>query len=107
MKLKIKKNDNVQIIAGDDKGKTGRVLLVNPEKMNVLVEGVNIHIKHTRPSQKNQQGGRVEMAFPVHYSNVSLIDSDKKPTRVSLVKEEKGKKVTTKRVARSNGKEIN
>lgn len=73
MKLKIKKDDEVKVITGSDKGKTGRVLQVYPDKMKVLVEGVNIRKKHTRPSQTNQEGGIIETAIPIHYSNVQKI----------------------------------
>lgn len=106
MKFKIKKNDQVMVIAGDDKGKIGRVLDLDTKKNRVLVEGVNIHIKHQRPNQQNQQGGRVEMEFPVHYSNVMLVDSDKKATKITLKREVKGGKNIVTRVAKTNGKEI-
>jgi large subunit ribosomal protein L24 len=106
MKLKIKKNDIVEVISGDDKGKSGRVLLVDPKKLTVLIEGVNIHIKHEKPSQNNQKGGRVEKEFPVHYSNVLLLDSDKKATRVGLRKETKGTVTTNVRYSRNNNKVI-
>lgn len=106
MKFKIKKNDQVMVIAGDDKGKTGRVLDLDTKKNRVLVEGVNIHIKHQRPNQQNQQGGRVEMEFPIHYSNVMLIDSDKKATRVSIKRDIQGGKNVISRIAKTNGKEI-
>lgn len=106
MKLRIKKNDVVKVISGDDRGKTGRVLIVNIEKMTVLVEGVNIHTKHERPSNRNQKGGRVEKEFPIHYSNVLLVDSDKKATRIGIKRETKGERAVITRFARSNGKEI-
>jgi len=106
MKLKIKKNDVVQVISGDDKGKTGRVLLVDPKKMNVLIEGVNMHIKHEKPNQRNQDGGRVSKEFPIHYSNVLALDSDKKATRVGFRKEKKGSETVTVRVSKNNNKVI-
>lgn len=106
MKYKIKKNDQVKVITGDDKGKIGRVLDVDTKKSRILVEGVNIHIKHQRPNQQNQQGGRVEMEFPIHYSNVMLIDSDKKATRISIKRETKGGRKIITRIAKTNGKEI-
>jgi large subunit ribosomal protein L24 len=73
MKLSIKKGDNVKVITGVDKGKEGRVLEVYPTKMKVLVEGINEKIKHEKPSQQNQQGGRVTKSAPIHYSNVKKI----------------------------------
>lgn len=107
MKLKIKKGDMVQVIAGNDKGKTPRrVLLVDDKRMRVLVEGVNIRKKHARPSQQNPNGGIIEMEMPIHYSNVMLIDSEKKATRVGLkVTVENGKRRVT-RIAKTNNKEI-
>lgn len=106
MKLNIRKNDVVQVISGDDKGKTGRVLLVDPKKLTVLVEGVNMHIKHEKPSQNNQNGGRISKEFPIHYSNVLLLDSDKKATRIGLSKEKKGNQTITVRVSKNNSKVI-
>lgn len=108
MKLKIKKGDTVQVLTGDytDRGKSGRVLEVYPKTMKVLVEGVNVHIKHERPSQTNQQGGRMEKEMPIHYSNVAILDSDKIPTRVGIRREEKGGKTVSVRYAKSNGKDL-
>lgn len=107
MKLNIKKGDMVQVIAGNDKSTTPRrVLLVDVEKMRVLVEGVNIRKKHSRPSANNQNGGIIEKEMPIHYSNVMLIDSDKKATRVGRkVTTENGKRVVT-RIAKTNNKVI-
>ncbi|MCS7000414.1 MAG: 50S ribosomal protein L24 [Bacteroidota bacterium] len=81
MKLKIKKGDTVMVIAGDDKGKTGRVIAVYPKKMRVLVEGVNVCKKHVRPSPAYPQGGIISKEMPIHYSNVMLVGPDGKPTR--------------------------
>jgi large subunit ribosomal protein L24 len=75
MKLKIKKGDTVKVIAGDDKGKEGRVLEIYPTKMTILVDGVNIHKKHTKPSQQNQNGGIVDTSLPINYSNVQLVSA--------------------------------
>lgn len=106
MKLKIKKGDQVQVISGNDRGKTGRVLLVNPSKMTVLVEGINIQHKHQKPSQKNQKGGIVELEMPLHYSNVLLIDSDKNPTRTGIRVETIEGRRKAVRFARTNGKDL-
>lgn len=104
MKLKIKKGDIVQVITGNDKGATGRVLEVYPTKMRILVEGVNVRKKHSRPSQKNQKGGIVSKEMPVNYSNVQLVDSDKNPTRIGIrVDEKSGERI---RYAITNGKDI-
>jgi large subunit ribosomal protein L24 len=72
--MKIKKNDTVEVIAGKSRGVRGKVLKVYAEKNRVLVEGVNKMKRHERPNQKNQQGGIDEREFPVHVSNVMLID---------------------------------
>lgn len=73
MKLKIKKGDTVEVITGEYKKETGRVLEVYPDKMRVLVEGVNIRKKHQKPTQTNPDGGIVDMEVPIHYSNVKLV----------------------------------
>jgi large subunit ribosomal protein L24 len=81
----IKKGDKVQVITGKDKGKTGVVLAALPKKDRVIVEGVNMVKKHTKPSQANQQGGIVEFEAPIHVSNVAILDpKEKTPTRVGF-----------------------
>ena len=109
MALKIRRDDTVRIIAGKDRGKTGRVLRVDPGAHKVYVEGANVVKRHIRPrtlrdTQRAQEmGGIVEMEGPIHVSNVMLIDPDSgQPTRVS-VKREGGRRV---RVAKKSGKEI-
>ncbi|MBF0585856.1 50S ribosomal protein L24 [Prosthecochloris sp. N3] len=69
-KLHVKKNDTVVVIAGNDKGKTGRVLKAYPQNCRVIVEGVNIRKRHVRPSQSHPQGAIIEREFPIHASNV-------------------------------------
>ncbi len=71
-KLTIKKNDLVQVIAGRDKGKTGKVLAVNAKSNRITVEKINLVKRHTRPTQQNPQGGILEKETPIHYSNVLL-----------------------------------
>ena len=73
--MKIRKNDNVMVIAGNSRGKSGKVLKVYPEKQRVIIEGVNIMKRHSRPSQKNPQGGIVQREAPIHVSNVMLMDA--------------------------------
>ena len=73
-KFNIKKNDTVIVLAGEDKGKTGKVLKVLTDKQRALVEGVNMVNKSAKPSAKNPQGGFVKMEAPIHISNISLID---------------------------------
>ena len=95
---KIKKDDLVQVIAGKDKGKTGKVLSVDVKNHKVLVEGVNKVFKHSKPSMANQQGGIIEKESPIDISNVMYVHKGK-PTRVGF-KVENGKKV---RIAKSTG----
>jgi large subunit ribosomal protein L24 len=102
-KLHIRKNDTVMVLAGEDKGKTGKVLKVLVEKQRAIVEGVNIVNKSTKPNAKNPQGGFEKVEAPIHISNLSLIDPKSgKPTRVSIKHE--GKNVI--RVAKKSGEEI-
>jgi large subunit ribosomal protein L24 len=109
MGLKIRRDDTVRIIAGKDRGRTGRVLRVDPRAEKVYVEGANIVKRHMRPrtlrdTQRAQElGGIVEKEGPIHVSNVMLIDPDSgEPTRVG-VKREGERRV---RVAKRSGKEI-
>ncbi len=97
MALHIKKGMTVQIIAGDHKGATGKVLRVLPEKNRVIVQGHNIAKKHVRPSKKNPQGGRVSVEQPIHMSNVlPLSAKSSKGRRVRFqVDGSKKKRVTT------------
>ncbi len=71
--MHVKKGDTVEVIAGDDRGQRGRVLRTIPQKNRVLVEGINFIIRHTRPSQGNPQGGRVQKEAPIHASNVRVV----------------------------------
>ena len=73
--MKIRKNDIVVVIAGNARGKKGKVLKVYPDRDRLIVEGVNIMKRHSRPSQKNPQGGIVQREAPIHVSNVMLIDA--------------------------------
>ena len=104
--MKIKKGDMVQVIAGKDKGAQGRVIEAYPQRDKVLVEGVNRIKKHVANSYNErgaESGGIVSQDAPIHVSNVMILDSDGKPTRVGYRFDENGKKV---RVAKSNGKDI-
>lgn len=73
-KLHVKKGDQVLVIAGNDKGERGRVLMVIPKKDRVLVEGINMRTHHEKPSQENPQGGRLKRESSIHISNVMVID---------------------------------
>jgi large subunit ribosomal protein L24 len=80
-KLHIKKGDVVYVNAGEDKGKTGKVLQIIVKTERAVVEGVNMVKKHTKPNSKNTQGGIIEKEAPVHISNLQLADSDGKPIK--------------------------
>ena len=101
-KYNIKKGDTVYVNAGNDKGKTGKVLEVLRDKDRVIVEGVNMVSKHTKPNPKNPQGGIVKQEAGIHISNVNLVDANGKATKVAH-KEVDGKKV---RIAKTTGEEI-
>jgi len=81
-KIKIKKGDNVLVIAGDDKNQQGKVLKVLVDKNKAYVEGVNLVSKHTKANAANPQGGIIKKEAPIHISNLMLIDSKKIPTKV-------------------------
>ena len=101
--MNLVKGDKVIVIAGRDKGKTGTIQKVIPEQNRVVVEGVNLRKKTNKPSQKNPDGGIVEIYAPIDASNVMLVDpKTKKPTRIGH-KVVKGKKV---RVALKSGTEL-
>ncbi|MHC0039195.1 50S ribosomal protein L24 [Pseudoneobacillus sp. C159] len=98
--MHVKKGDKVMVISGKDKGKTGVILEAYPKQSRVLVEGVNVVKKHSKPSQANPQGGIISQEAPVHVSNVMPIDPKTgAPTRVGYT-EVNGKKV---RVAKKSG----
>tara|TARA_B100000427_G_C15432044_1_gene561308 strand:+ start:538 stop:843 length:306 start_codon:yes stop_codon:yes gene_type:complete len=90
--MNIKKDDMVKVITGRDRGKTGRVIKVFPEKNRLIVEGLNLVKKHQRPTQENQQGGIVEKESSIHRSNVMLLHKNK-TTRINYKISDKGKKV--------------
>ncbi len=97
MALHVKKGDMVEIIAGDHKGATGKILRVIPEKNRVVVQGYNMAKKHVRPSSKNPQGGRISVEQPIHISNVLPINP--KSSKGSRVRYELKKDGSKKRVA--------
>jgi large subunit ribosomal protein L24 len=99
--MRIRKNDMVKIIAGKDKGKTGRVIRVMRDKDAVLVEQANMVKKHRKPTQANPSGGIVDIEAPINISNVMLLDGKTgKGTRVKVAKNQDGTKV---RVAAKSG----
>ncbi len=97
----VRKGETVEIIAGDHKGSTGRVMKVMPDKQRVLVEGLNLAYKHVRPSQRNPQGGRIRVERPIHMSNVLPVNpKSSQGTRVRFETDAKGVK---KKVAAAGG----
>jgi len=102
-KLHIKKGDNVYVLAGEDRGKEGRVLKVLTREMKAIVEGINMVTKATKPNAQHPQGGLVKKEAPIAISNIALIDPKSgKPTRVSIRRED-GKVI---RIAKKSGEEI-
>ncbi len=102
-KLKIKKGDQVVVITGKDKGKTGEVTQVMPAENRVIVSGINIMTKHAKPTQFSA-GGLQKIEAPIHVSNVALADPKSgKPTKVGMKKLDDGKKV---RIAKKSGETI-
>jgi large subunit ribosomal protein L24 len=109
MALKIRRDDTVEVISGKDKGKTGKVLRVEPKKSRVFVEGMNIQKRHTKPrsirdaQRAESVGGVIEKEGPIHISNVMLVDpKTNKPTRVTVSRE--GGQRT--RIAKKSGESI-
>lgn len=102
--MKIRKNDNVILLAGKDKGKKGKVIKVIPSENKVIVEGINIAKRHNRPTQRDKKGEIIEIAAPINISNVALLDpKDNKPTRVGYLVDDKGKK---ERISRRTGQKL-
>jgi large subunit ribosomal protein L24 len=101
--MRIKKGDNVIVIAGKDRGKTGKVAVAFPKTSQVIIDGVNVQKRHRKAGKNERQGGGiVDVAAPVHVSNVQLIDpKTNKRTRVRIEKDEKSKKNV--RVAKASG----
>jgi large subunit ribosomal protein L24 len=92
---RLKKNDRVRVISGNHKGKEGKILKIYREKSRVIVEGVNIIKRHTRPTQKNPQGGISQREAPIHISNIMLLDpkaNDVSRIGMQIIKDETGKK---------------
>ncbi len=103
-KLHIKKGDTVYVNAGNDKGKTGRVLQVLVDKQRAIVEGVNVISKHTKPNAQNPNGGIEKKEAPIHISNLNPVDPKTgKPTRIGRKEDNKGKLV---RYAKKSGEVI-
>ncbi len=103
-KQNIKKGDIVYVLAGDDRGKQGRVLSVQVSKNRAIVEGLNMVSKSTKPTAKYPQGGIIKIEAPIHISNLALLDPKSgKPTRIGRARNEEGKSI---RISKKSGEEI-
>jgi len=107
-KLHIRKGDMVRVISGNDRGKEGKVLRVFSEKERVIIEGVNLRIHHTKPSQTYPQGGRIHQEMAVHASNVMPLDGNGDPTRIGRkrIEDPDSGKGHWVRYAKTTGEEI-
>lgn len=104
MAMRIRKEDTVEVTAGKDKGKRGKVLKVVRDSNRVIVEGVNMAKRHQRPTPQNQQGGIIEKEMPLDLSNIMIVDpKSDKPTRVRMGQNADGKKI---RIAVRSGAEL-
>ncbi len=102
--MKILKGDKVVVIAGKDKGKTGTVQAVYPKVGKVVVEGVNVHKKHKKPTQQTPEGSVLEIYVPIDISNVAIVDpKTKKASRVGYSVDKNGKKV---RISKASGSKL-
>ena len=103
-KIRLKKGDLVQVLAGKYKGKQGKILAVHPKENKVTVEGINIVKKHQKPNQTHPQGGIMELTKPIWVSKVAIVDpTAKKPSRIGFKLDKDGAKT---RVFKASGKEI-
>jgi large subunit ribosomal protein L24 len=103
-KLFVKTGDTVMVIAGNSRGKKGKVLTVYPDRQKAIVEGINLITKHVKPSAENTQGGRTQQEAPVHISNLMLVDpATGEPTRVGRKQDDNGK---LQRYSKKTGKFI-
>ena len=104
--MKIRKNDAVVVISGNSKGKTGKVLKVFPKENRVIVEGINIRKRHTKPTQNNPQGGITEKEAPINVSNVMVMDpktNEKTRIGAKLIIDEKTGKKRSARISKVSG----
>lgn len=107
--MKIRKNDNVMVIAGNDKGRTGKVLKVFPKTSRIIIEGINLRKKHTKPTQRAPQGGIQEKEAPIHISNIMILDpKSNEPTRIGskIILDDKTGKKKIARISRVSGEMI-
>lgn len=107
--MKIRKNDSVMVIAGNDKGRTGKVLKVFPKTSRLIIEGINLRKRHTKPTQKSPQGGIQEKEAAIHISNVMILDpKSNEPTRIGarVILDDKTGKKKIARVSQVSGEMI-
>lgn len=107
--MKIRKNDTVMVISGNDKGKTGKVLKVFPKESKIIIEGINIRKRHTKPTQRNPQGGILEKESPINVSNVMILDpKSNEPTRIGskIILDDKTGKKKIARISKVSGEMI-
>jgi large subunit ribosomal protein L24 len=103
-KIRLKKGDTVQVLAGKYKGKTGKIVATHPSENKVTVEGINIVKKHVKPDRVHPQGGIIDITKPIWVSKVAVVDpTSKKPTRIGYKLDKEGNKT---RVYKASGKEI-
>lgn len=107
-KLHVRKGDMIRVISGNDRGKEGKVLRVYPDKERVIVEGVNVRVRHTRPNQLYPQGGRIQQEMSIHASNVMPLDGNGEPTRIGRkqIKDAETGRSRWVRVANTTGDEL-
>lgn len=106
LKTRIKKNDSVKVMAGNSKGSVGKVLFIDRDKGRVIIEGVNIIHRHTKPNQKNQQGGIVKREAPINVANVMLMcPKTNQPTRIGtkIIKDDNTGKISRMRLSKKSG----
>lgn len=107
--MKIRKNDMVIVISGNDRGKSGKVLKVYPKDLKIIIEGINIRKRHTKPTQKKPQGGIIEKEAPINASNVMILDpKTNEPTRIGarIILDDKTGKKKIARVSKISGEMI-
>lgn len=103
-KIRLQKGDNVVVLSGKDKGKTGKVVATHPRENKVTVEGINIVKKHVKPNKQHPQGGIIDITKPIWVSKVAIVEpTSKKPSRIGMTVDKDGKK---NRVFKKTGKEI-
>ena len=102
--MKVKVGDNVKVLTGKDKGKTGRIIKTLRKENKVVVEGINMVKKHIKPNRMNEVGSIVDVEAPIHVSNVKVVAEEKKATKKAEVKEAKAEKKTAKTTAKKTTK---